>query len=49
MMGSTAKDAMPATWPFLSQMFDDIDRTGKAFSTPEFEMIVEKTNGFLEE
>ncbi|RDW72853.1 hypothetical protein BP6252_06760 [Coleophoma cylindrospora] len=49
MMGSTAQDSMPATWPFLSQVFKEVARTGVAFSIPEFEMTVEKTQGFMEE
>ncbi|RDW87909.1 hypothetical protein BP5796_03603 [Coleophoma crateriformis] len=49
MMGSTAQDAMPATWPFLSQVFKEVARTSVAFSFPEFEMTVEKTHGFMEE
>lgn len=49
MMGATAEAAMPATWPFLSQMFDEVERSGIAFSAPEFEMEVNKENGVLEE
>lgn len=49
MMGSTAKEALPATWPFISQVFDEVEKTGVAFSTPDFEMSVEKTRGFIEE
>ena len=49
MMGSTAQQALPATWPFLSQVFDKVEETGVAFSTPGFEMSVEKTKGFVEE
>lgn len=49
MMGAPARVAMPATWPFLSQMFDEVERTGQAFSESEFEMEVHKENGFLEE
>ena len=49
MMGSAAKDAMPATWPFLSEMFNQVERSGVAFSNPEFEMMVHKKSGFLEE
>lgn len=49
MMGATAEKAMPATYPMLAQIFDEIERTGVAFSMPEFEMSVEKTTGFLEE
>ncbi|KAK4981033.1 hypothetical protein LTR28_008493 [Elasticomyces elasticus] len=49
MMGSAARDAMPATWPFLSQVFDGIEQSGVAFSTSRFDMCVEKTAGFLEE
>lgn len=49
MMGSTAEDAMPVTYPSLAPIFDEIERTGIAFSTPEFEMEVEKIAGFVEE
>lgn len=49
MMGAQAKDAMPATWPFLYSMFNEIERSGVAFSAPEFEMEVHKQDGFLEE
>lgn len=54
MMGAPAKLAMPATWPFLSQMFLEVERSGTAFSCPEFEMMVHKEkdahgNDFLEE
>ena len=49
MMGSTAQLALPATWPFLSQVFDRVEETGIAFSTSDFEMSVEKTKGFVEE
>lgn len=49
MMGATCEAALPATWPFLSQMFNDIERTGNAFSLGSFEMSVEKVAGFLEE
>jgi hypothetical protein len=49
MMGSTAEKAMPTTWPFLSPVFDEVERTGVAFSLPAFEMTVEKSSGFVEE
>jgi len=49
MMGATAADAMPLTWPFLQPMFDEVERSGFAFSMPEFEMTVEKSGGFIEE
>lgn len=49
MMGSPASAVLPATYPFLSKIFDEIERTGVAFSPPEFEMSVEKVAGFLEE
>ena len=49
MMGSIAASAMPATWPFLGPMFDEVARSGVAFSLPEFEMLVEKTTGVIEE
>ncbi|GAB7356837.1 hypothetical protein MBLNU459_g7712t2 [Dothideomycetes sp. NU459] len=49
MMGAAAEVAMPATWPFLSQMFDEVYRSGNAFSAPDFEMEVNKAHGFLEE
>ncbi|THV69362.1 hypothetical protein D6C99_09914 [Aureobasidium pullulans] len=49
MMGATAADAMPATWPFLKVMMQQVQDTNTAFSLPEFEMEVHKANGFLEE
>lgn len=49
MMGATAETAMPLTWPFLKPMFDEVERSGVAFSMPEFEMTVEKSEGFIEE
>jgi hypothetical protein len=49
MMGAKAEVAMPLTWPFLQNMFNEIERSGVAFSLPEFEMIVEKVAGFTEE
>lgn len=49
MMAATCETALPATWPFLSQIFNEIERTGEAFSVGEFEMSVEKVAGFLEE
>jgi hypothetical protein len=49
MMAATCKEALPATWPFLSQMMLDIERTGVTFSLGSFEMSIEKTEGFLEE
>jgi len=49
MMGATGADAMPLTWPFLRPMFDEVERSGVAFSMPEFEMTVEKNGGFVEE
>ncbi|TIA13541.1 hypothetical protein D6C80_06251 [Aureobasidium pullulans] len=49
MMGATAADAMPATWPFLKVMMQQVQDTNTAFSLPEFEMEVHKENGFLEE
>jgi len=30
-------------------MFDEVERSGIAFSMPEFEMTVEKNGGFIEE
>lgn len=49
MMGSTAEVAMPATWPFLSQVFARVYETGEPFSLACFEMSVEKVHGFIEE
>lgn len=49
MMASTCEAALPVTWPFLSPVFDEIERTGEAFSAGSFEMGVEKVAGFLEE
>ncbi|KAG9852617.1 putative histidine kinase-like protein M3YPp, partial [Aureobasidium melanogenum] len=49
MMGSTAEAAMPATWPFLGPMMQQVEDTKKAFHMPEFEMEVHKESGFLEE
>lgn len=49
MMGASAENAMPATWPFLSQMFHEIERSGNAFSAHDFEMEVHKESGVLEE
>ncbi|KAG9605573.1 putative histidine kinase-like protein M3YPp, partial [Aureobasidium melanogenum] len=49
MMGSTAEAAMPATWPFLKPMMQQVEDTKKAFHMPEFEMEVHKESGFLEE
>ncbi|KAH0359223.1 hypothetical protein KCU65_g10070, partial [Aureobasidium melanogenum] len=49
MMGSTAEEAMPATWPFLKIMTQQVQDTKKAFHMPEFEMEVHKESGFLEE
>ncbi|TKA72244.1 hypothetical protein B0A49_06071 [Cryomyces minteri] len=48
-MGARAEDAMPATWPFLSHLLDEVERSGQAFSMPEFEMSVHKNSSFLEE
>lgn len=49
MMGATAEAAMPLTWSFLQPMFDEVERSGIAFSMPEVEMTVEKNGGFVEE
>lgn len=49
MMGATAKDAMPATWPFLKLLMQQVEDTTEAFHMPEFEMEVHKESGFLEE
>ena len=49
MMGASGEVAMPATWPFLGPMMDEVERSGIAFSLPAFEMAVEKTHGFIEE
>lgn len=49
MMGATCEAALPATWPLLSQVFENIERTGDAFSVGAFEMTVEKVAGFSEE
>ncbi|KAI4752514.1 hypothetical protein E4T52_15232 [Aureobasidium sp. EXF-3400] len=49
MMGSTAAAAMPATWPFLKIMMQQVHDTQVAFHMPEFEMEVHKESGFLEE
>lgn len=49
MMGATCEAALPATWPFLSRIFDGIEKSGEAFSAGSFEMSVEKVAGFLEE
>ncbi|KAG9514934.1 putative histidine kinase-like protein M3YPp, partial [Aureobasidium melanogenum] len=49
MMGSTAEAAMPATWPFLKPMMQQVEDTKRAFHMPEFEMEVHKESGFLEE
>ncbi|KAK5999993.1 hypothetical protein QM012_005081 [Aureobasidium pullulans] len=49
MMGSTAEEAMPATWPFLKLMTQQVQDSKKAFHMPEFEMEVHKESGFLEE
>jgi PAS domain-containing protein len=49
MMGSTAEEAMPATWPFLKVIMQQIQDTDVAFHMPEFEMEVHKESGFLEE
>jgi signal transduction histidine kinase len=49
MMGATAQEAMPATWPFLKLIMQQVQDTNKAFHMPEFEMEVHKESGFLEE
>lgn len=49
MMGATAEAAMPATWPFLKHIMQQVEDTTKAFHMPEFEMEVHKESGFLEE
>lgn len=49
MMGATARDAMPATWPFLKLLMQQVEDTTEAFHMPEFEMEVHKESGFLEE
>lgn len=49
MMGATAEAAMPATWPFLKGMMQQVEDSKEAFTTPEFEMEVWKEQGFLEE
>lgn len=50
LMGSTAEKALPATWPFLRPLFEEIERTGTPFSNPDFEMMVYRDKeGFLEE
>lgn len=49
MMASTCEAALPLTWPILSAVFEEIERTGEAFSAGSFEMGVEKVAGFLEE
>ena len=49
MMGATAEAAMPATWPFLKVMMQQVEDSKEAFTTPEFEMEVWKEQGFLEE
>jgi len=49
MMGAEAKVVLPATWPFLSVMMQQVEDSTIAFSMPEFEMEVHKESGFLEE
>lgn len=49
MMGATCRAALPATWPILSQIFNEIERTDEPFSAGSFEMGVEKVAGCLEE
>jgi hypothetical protein len=49
MIGSNPQDSMPATWPFLSKVFEQVERTNIEYSIPEFEMTLEKTAGFMEE
>jgi signal transduction histidine kinase len=49
MMGSTAEEAMPATWPFLKVIMQQVQDSDVAFHMPEFEMEVHKESGFLEE
>jgi hypothetical protein len=49
MMGATAEAAMPATWPFLKPIMQQIEDITKAFHMPEFEVEVHKESGFLEE
>jgi signal transduction histidine kinase len=49
MMGSTAEEAMPATWPFLEIIMQQVQDSDVAFHMPEFEMEVHKESGFLEE
>ena len=49
MMGVTAEVAMPATWPFLSVMMQQVEDSTTAFSLPEFEMEVHKASDLLEE
>ncbi|KAI4851751.1 hypothetical protein E4T44_01938 [Aureobasidium sp. EXF-8845] len=49
MMGSTAEEAMPATWPFLKVIMQQVQDSDVAFHMPEFEMEVHKESSFLEE
>lgn len=49
MMGSTGEAALPLTWPFLGPVLAHVESSGVAFSMPEFEMTVEKQEGFIEE
>lgn len=49
-MASEAEHALPATWPFLRDLFNEVERTGQAFSNPDFDMMVHKElEGVLEE
>lgn len=49
-MSARCEDALPATWPHLSQVFEEVKTSGIPFSLSDFELEVEKTKeGFIEE